>query len=105
MADEQKLSRDALAGARINVPENVVFRSFEEETILLNLTSGNYHGLNRTGGRMLELLRETGSFTHTAEAVASEFDQPLDEVASDLTELCNALVGRGLVELDAGAQT
>src|SRR5262249_46650863 len=44
--------------ARAIVPQHVVSRAFEEETLLLNLESGQYHGINATGGRLLELIQD-----------------------------------------------
>ena len=89
-----------LAGARLVLPEHVVFRSFDAETVVLNLESGQYHGLNATAGRMLELLGENGTIDATAAAVAAEFDQPVDRITSDLTGLCSELLERGLLEVD-----
>jgi hypothetical protein len=45
--------RDEILDSRATVPDGVVHRDFEAETLLLNLRSGTYHGLNVTGGRML----------------------------------------------------
>jgi hypothetical protein len=98
---EDELTEEGLSAARVIVPEHVVFRSFEAETVLLNLSSGQYHGLNATGGRMLELLRENGSVSATAAMVAEEFKQPVDEVTSDLVQLCQELAARGLIEVGA----
>ena len=87
--------------AAIRVPDHVVFRAFPSEMVMLNLNTGNYHGLNGSASRMLELLQETGSARKTAEAVAREYGEPVDEVMRDLTKLCVALVDRGLLELTA----
>lgn len=100
---EQVHDREALVVAHIRVPEQVVFRTFEAETVLLNLQTGRYHGLNATGTRMLELLGETGSVAATAEAVAAEYDASLGAVTQDVIQLCRDLVERGLIEVDAPA--
>jgi hypothetical protein len=85
---------------KIRLSENVVFRSFGNETILLNLTTGQYHGLKGTGGRMLELLHETGDLDGVAAQIAREYDHPIDDVRRDLLELRDALVERSLIEVD-----
>ena len=41
--------------AHASVPQHVVYRRFAAETVVLNLETGTYHGLNATGARMLEL--------------------------------------------------
>ena len=95
------LTSAELSRAVITVPGHVVFRSFDADTVLLNLSSGQYHGLNVTGGRMLELLQENGSVPVTASRVAEEFGQPLEEVTRDLLELCTELAARCLIEVGA----
>jgi hypothetical protein len=84
---------------RVAIPQHVVFRTFVEETVVLNLESGRYHGLNRTAGRMLELLGEMGDVDAVAETVADETGTPGERVRADLKELCDSLAERGLIEL------
>jgi hypothetical protein len=87
--------------ATVKVPEHVVYRSFEAETLLLNLETGHYHGLNETGGRMLELLTETeGSVREATERLAAEVEMAPDEIADDLASFCADLAERGLIEVD-----
>jgi hypothetical protein len=87
--------------ATIRVPEHVVYRSFEAETLLLNLQTGQYHGLNETGGRMLELLKQTeGRVGDAARLLADEYEVDPEEIAPDLASFCAALAERGLVEVE-----
>jgi hypothetical protein len=83
---------------QVRLSDDVVHRSFGSETVLLNLKTGQYHGLRGSGGRMLEILSETGDVDETARRVAAEFDRPLEEVARDVRELCDGLRERQLVE-------
>lgn len=75
-------------------------RAFGSETVLLNLATGQYHGLNATGARMLDLLEETGDAEETARRVAFEADVPHEIVAGDLAELCRQLSARGLIDIE-----
>src|SRR5437588_9672289 len=84
----------------VRLGKNVVFRSFGGETVLLNLTTGQYHGVKGSGGRMLEVLAETGDFDGAARTIADEFDHPLEDVSRDMRDLCVALAERSLVEFD-----
>jgi hypothetical protein len=85
---------------RVRIPDHVVFRPFGRETVLLNLKTGQYHGLNRTGGRMLEVLADVGDTDVAAGTIAAEFSRPTDEVSRDMAELCAALAERSLVTID-----
>lgn len=93
----------ALSSAKLRVPKHVVYRGFPTETVVLNLQSGKYHGLNPTAGRMLQALERADSLHDAALAVAIDHDQPLEVVEGDLCELCGLLLERGLIEIDGGA--
>jgi hypothetical protein len=82
------------------VPEGVVHRDFEAETLLLNLGTGTYHGVNVTGRRILALLRETGGdIRMSVERLAGEHGVPVAQIAGDVAEFCAELAQRGLLEL------
>jgi Coenzyme PQQ synthesis protein D (PqqD) len=86
--------------ARLRVPQSVVFRSFPSETVVLNLRTGKYHGLNPTAGRMLEQVSAADSVQAAAATLATEYERPREEVEADLCDLCRALLERGLIEFD-----
>jgi hypothetical protein len=90
-----------LATTYARVPDHVVYRPFPHETVVLNLQTGKYHGLNPTAGRMLELLERGLSIGETAAVVADEYQRPLADVECDLQKLCADLCARGLIELSA----
>ena len=96
----EDIERELPEGARVRVPDHVVHRAFEAETVLLNLETGTYHGLNPTGGRMLEVLQESGSLEVTIATVAAEYGQPDDAVRRDLARLVWDLEARGLLVVD-----
>jgi hypothetical protein len=91
----------SLLDATIRVPQHVVYRSFPSETVVLNLTMGKYHGLNATAGRMLDVLQKLPSVRDAAAALAETYDQPRSVVERDMCKLCQLLLDRGLVEIDA----
>jgi hypothetical protein len=85
--------------ATVHVPEHVVHREFEGETVALNLQTGTYHGLNPTAARMLEVLGDGGSVAEAVPGLCDEFDQPRDVIERDVVQLCRALAERDLIEL------
>jgi coenzyme PQQ synthesis protein D (PqqD) len=85
---------------RVRIPEHVVYRDFPSETVILNLNSGMYHGLNPTAAKMLEVLQESDSVRAAVDALAAEFGQPREVIERDVLDLCRALDERGLVERD-----
>lgn len=86
---------------RVRLSDHVVHRSFGAETVLLNLDTGQYHGLRGSGGRMLEVLGETPDMDAAAARLATELSHPVDAVRADMAELCRALEQRHLVIIEA----
>lgn len=82
------------------MPEHVVYRSFPSETVVLNLQTGKYHGLNATAGSMLEALQQASCIRDAVAAVAEDYAKPQATVEQDMRELCDVLLARGLVEFD-----
>ena len=62
-----------LASAHVSIAPHVVYRTFATETVILNLQTGRYHGLNKTGGRMLELLERADSVAAALAEFASGY--------------------------------
>jgi hypothetical protein len=93
------VDQDTLLSAWLRLPQHVVHRTFVTETVVLNLQTGKYHGLNPMGGHMLEVLNESADVRSAAERVASEYDQDPDVVEEDFVAFCNDMLDRGLVEL------
>jgi hypothetical protein len=101
MSDISKPERaDSLLASRVRVPDDVVYRSFGRETIVLSLAEGKYHSVNATGGRMLEILDKVGSVRRTAKLLAGEYGRELSEVEEDLSEFCEVLLDRRLLAVE-----
>jgi hypothetical protein len=90
---------DDLLVSRACLAPNVVYREFPSETIMLNLVTGTYYGLNPVRGRMLVLLERVACVGAAIAPLAQEFDKPPEVIEGDLQELCRALHERGLIEL------
>jgi hypothetical protein len=93
-------SAEEILATRLRVPQTVVFRSFPTETVVLNLNTGRYHGLNPSAGRMLEAMTAAPSVGEAARVVAAEYGQPAATVEADICALCRTLLDRGLVEVE-----
>ena len=88
-----------MVAARASIPAHVVYRTFAAETVILNLETGKYHGLNVTGGRMLELLDHCDSVAEAATTFARDFGRESADVERDVRAFCSRLVERGLIDI------
>ena len=89
-----------LLAGRVCVPSDVVYRSFVQETVVLNLAEGKYHSVNATGGRMLEVLDEVGSVGQAAMLLAREYGRDRADIEDDLVAFCELLVDRNLLVVE-----
>lgn len=101
--DESKRDTTLLASS-VRLPEHVVHRAFAAETVVLNLKSGRYHGLNPVAGRMLGVLEQGVTVQDAARQLAAEYGQPVETIDEDICGLCTDLLERGLIETDGAKQ-
>ena len=85
--------------AAVHIPKHVVYRSFVQETVVLNLQTGRYHGLNKTAGAMLSALETAGSVRGALPLLAETFLEAGDRLEQDLLTFCEDAHQRGLIEL------
>jgi hypothetical protein len=93
-----QLSDQDLLSARARLPQHVVHRSFVAETVVLNLRTGKYHGLNPTAGKMLEALEISPTVGAAVPELASEYGLEQEQIQRDLLALTRGLLERGLIE-------
>jgi hypothetical protein len=69
-----------------------------EDTVLLDLTRGQYYTLNAVGGRVWALLGEGCAITEIVRRLAAEYDAPAEAIAADVTSLLERMTRSALVE-------
>jgi hypothetical protein len=92
-----QLSDQELLEARARLPQHVVHRSFVSETVVLNLRTGKYHGLNPTAGKMLEALEAAPTVADAVPVLAGEYGLEQEQIQRDLLALTRGLLERGLI--------
>jgi hypothetical protein len=81
--------------------ENVVSRELAGETVILNLKTGVYFGLNPVGTRIWALIQEHGSLRRVFEEMQKEYEVSSETLETDLLELVDQLSAKGLVSMGA----
>ena len=90
---------------RVSIPDNVLFRELEGESVILDLDSEQYFGLDEVGTRMWQLITEADSIGATIDELVAEYDVEAEVLREDLSELIDTLVDKGLLSLAPGAAT
>ena len=82
----------------LSIPPQVMSRLVGDETVLLDLSSGIYFGLDGVGKRIWETIAEGRSLEETATIITAEFEVNEAQAQTDLIEFVENLVERGLLE-------
>ena len=90
---------------RATAPKHVLVRLLDAESVLLNLETERYFGLDETGTRMWQLVTNSSNLDAAYQQLLAEYDVQPELLREDLTELVGRLVENGLLQIlpaDAG---
>ena len=82
---------------RVRVPDDVLISNLQQESVILNLDSERYYGLDDVGTRFLSALNTADSIEAAYEVLCSEYDVDAQNLRQDLIELVEDLVKQGIL--------
>ena len=82
---------------RPNIPPQVISREVGDDTVLLDLASGMYFGVDGVAKRIWESISEGRNLSETVEVIASEYEVDEAQAKADVLEFVSELVERGLL--------
>ncbi|RPH77339.1 MAG: PqqD family protein [Nitrospiraceae bacterium] len=85
----------------LRVADEIVFRDLAGESVLLNLGTGTYFGLDAVGTRLWHLIAEHGSTALVFETLLAEYEVDALRLQKDLGALTEQLLAKGLLTTDA----
>lgn len=80
----------------VAVSEDAVFRELDGESVVLNLETGMYYGLDAVGTVIWRAVEPTGTLRQALARVLDEFDTEHAAAEADLLELASRLIEKGL---------
>ena len=83
----------------VTIPQEVLFQDLGEETVLLNVATGKYHGLNGVGSRIWELIQDSNPMETVLTALLDEFEVSAEILENDLGQFLVVLQSKGLIEV------
>lgn len=84
---------------RLIIPPDVLISNVGGESVILNLNSERYFGLDEVGTRMLSVLTTSNSVQTAYEMLLEEYDVENELLRQDLIDLIDRLVEQGLLEI------
>ncbi len=91
------MSFDLPFSARISVPDGVLVRDLDGESVVLNLQTEKYYGLDDVGTRMWAVLTTSPTVQAAYETLLHEYDVEPERLREDLRRLIGDLVEHGLL--------
>lgn len=82
---------------RAVVPSNVLIRFLDRESVLLNLETEKYFGLDAVGTRMWQLATSAPTLDAALSQLQEEYDVSAETLRSDLSGLLEHLQENGLI--------
>jgi hypothetical protein len=82
---------------RVSIPPQVIARTVGDETVILDLGSGTYFGLDPVGARIWELMSEGKTLAEVCDRMLDEYEVSRDELERDTLRLAQQLADEGLV--------
>lgn len=86
---------------RVSLPEDVLVRELDGESVILNLKSERYFGLDEVGTCMWQALSRSKLIQDAYEALLSEYDVAPEQLRNDLYQLIEQLVENGLINVSS----
>lgn len=79
------------------IPAQVMTRTVGSETVILDLASGTYFGLDPIGARIWQLLEQGKSLAEVCDAMLDEYEVERDQLQRDTLALAAELADKKLV--------
>ena len=82
---------------RVTVPDDVLISNLQDESVILNLDSERYYGLDDVGTRFVSVLTTSDSIETAYERLRNEYDVDPQDLRNDLLALIESLLDQGLL--------
>src|SRR5215470_16740094 len=92
---------NGLMGSRVAVSPEVLFQEVGTDSVLLDLKSECYFGLDEPGTRIWRLIEANGDLKAGHRAMLTEYDVDPGRLEHDISELVGQLLDAGLVSVEA----
>ena len=86
---------------KITLSDDVISQEVSGETVLLDLASENYFGLDEVGTRIWQLIKENGDLELVVKTLLEEYDVTEETLTADLDALLGEISKLGLIKIEA----
>ncbi|MEP5567624.1 MAG: PqqD family protein [Halioglobus sp.] len=87
----------------VTLSPDVISQEVSGETVLLDLNSENYFGLDEVGTRIWQLIESSGNLQEIYDTMLNEYEVDADQLLEDMEQLVVDIEKAGLVSLKAAS--
>ncbi len=87
---------------KIEISEDVVWREFDGEVVMLDLASQHYFGLTGSGSEMWQLIAQHGSSDAVVDCLIARYDADPANLRADFEKLVDELAAKGMLRVSLG---
>ena len=87
--------------ASLAVPQDVIARELGTETVILDLASGTYYGLDPVGARIWQLMAKGQTLVQVCDVMLGEYNVTREDIERDVLALAQTLLDKQLVSVGA----
>lgn len=87
----------------VTLSPDVISQELSGETVLLDLESENYFGLDEVGTRIWQLIRESGDLNTIYHTLLEEYEVSGERLQQDMNKLLTEIEKLGLITMKAAA--
>jgi hypothetical protein len=85
---------------RVRIPDGVLIREVAGESVVLDLNTERYFGLDEVGTRIWTVLTTSDTIQVGIDTLLDEYDVDQETLADDVAELVEKLVNHGLLAVN-----
>ncbi len=84
---------------KVSIPAQVLARKVGEETVILDLASGTYFGLDPVGASIWQLMTEGKTLAEVCAAMLEEYEVTRENIECDVLKLAEDLCAKQLISV------
>ena len=88
----------------VSISKEVLSQEVSGETVLLDLQSESYFGLDAVGTRIWQLLQEKGHLQQVFDTMLEEYEVDEKQLQKDLNELLEKLIDEELITIEPATE-
>jgi hypothetical protein len=83
--------------AYVEIGDSVIYQDLNDEVVVLNMASHQYHGLNDIGASIWKMLLDEREVAAVSDRLVAEYDVEPETAQRELSALVGQLLDRGLL--------